>query len=161
VMSTRSGDLDPGVLLYLLQQQRMSPEQLEAAVNKQGGLLGVSERSSDMRELLAAEATDEHAAQAIALFCHSARKSIGALAAVLGGVDTLVFTGGIGENAAEIRNRICDGLAFIGISINETRNTSHAPIISPDGSRATVRVIKTNEDAMIARHTYDLLWGGR
>jgi acetate kinase len=109
VMSTRSGDLDPGVMLYLLQQQRMSPEQLEAAVNKQGGLLGVSARSSDMRKLLAAESADEHAAQAIALFCHSARKSIGALAAVLGGVDTLVFTGGIGENAADIRHRICDG----------------------------------------------------
>jgi acetate kinase len=160
VMSTRSGDLDPGVMLYLLQQQRMSPEQLEAAVNKQGGLLGVSARSSDMRTLLAAESADEHAAQAIALFCHSARKSIGALAAVLGGVDTLVFTGGIGENAADIRHRICDGLDFLGINIDEARNAAHAPIISPEGGRATVRVFKTNEDAMIARHTYDLLWGG-
>ncbi len=161
VMGTRSGDLDPGVLLYLLQQQNISPEQLELAVNKQGGMLGVSERSSDMRELLAAKATDERSAQAIALFCHSARKSIGALAAVLGGVDTLVFTGGIGENAAEIRHSICNSLDFIGISIDETRNATHTPIISPEGSQVTVRVIKTNEDAMIARHTYDLLWGGR
>ncbi|HEV8191276.1 MAG TPA: acetate/propionate family kinase [Ktedonobacterales bacterium] len=161
VMGTRSGDLDPGVLLYLLRQQQMNSEQLEASVNKQGGLLGVSERSPDMRELLAIEASDEHAAQAIALFCHSARKSIGALAAVLGGVDMLVFTGGIGENAAEIRHRICHGLEFIGISIDEAHNGAHAPIISSESSRVTVRVIKTNEDAMIAQHTYNLFWGER
>lgn len=161
VMSTRSGDLDPGVLLYLLRQERLSAAQIEEAVNKHGGMLGVSERSSDMRELLAAEADDERAAQAIALFCHSARKSIGALATALGGADTLVFTGGIGENAAAIRQRICEGLDFLGIGLDGARNAAHAPVISPDGNRVTVRVIKTNEDAMIARHTYDLLWKGR
>ncbi len=158
VMSTRSGDLDPGVLLYLLRQEGLSAAQIEEAVNKHGGMLGVSERSSDMRELLAAEAGDERSAQAIALFCHSARKAIAVLATVLGGAETLVFTGGIGENAAVIRQRICDGLDFMGIVVDEARNAAHAPVISPDGSRVTVRVIKTDEDAMIARHTYDLLW---
>lgn len=161
VMGTRAGDLDPGVMLYLLQERGVSPEQLGTSVAKQGGLLGVSARSSDMRELLAAEAADERAAQAIALFCHSARKSIGALAATLGGLDTLVFTGGIGENAADIRLCICVGLGFIGVTVDEERNTAHAPIISPDGGKVAVRVIKTNEDAMIARHTNDLLWGGQ
>jgi acetate kinase len=161
VMSTRSGDLDPGVLLYLLEQQGDTPGQLRAAVDRQGGLLGVSARSSDMRELLAAEAADTHAAEAVALFCYSARKAICALAAVLGGVDTLIFSGGIGENAAEIRRRIGENLEFLGISIDPARNASHAPIISPDGGRATVRVITTNEDEMIARHTYRLLWGGQ
>jgi len=159
VMGSRAGDLDPGVTLYLLHEQGLSPQELESSVAKEGGLLGVSARSSDMRELLTAETTDERAAQAIALFCHSARKSIGALAATLGGLDTLVFTGGIGENAAEIRRRICVGLDFIGVTVYEMRNTAHAPIISPDDARVAVRVIKTNEDAMIARHTNDLLWG--
>jgi len=156
VMGTRPGDLDPGVPLYLLQAKGMPPEALGRLVNREAGLLGVSGSSGDMRDLLAREAGDPRAAEAVALFCYAAVKSLGALAAVLGGLETLVFTGGIGENAAPIRERICAGLGFLGVRLDAARNAAHAPIISPDGG-ATVRVMKTDEDLMIARHTYRLL----
>ena len=110
-----------------------------------------------MRDLLNREASDPHAAEAIALFCYQARKFVGALAAVLGGVETLIFTGGMGERAAPIRQRICAGLEFLGITLDPQRNDAHAPIISQDGARVVTRVMKTNEDLMIARHTYRLL----
>jgi acetate kinase len=149
-MSTRSGDLDPGLVFFLAQAAGIAPQQFHDIVNHQSGLLGVSETSSDMRDLLEREARDHRAAEAVAMFCHHARKWIGALAAVLGGLDTLVFTGGIGENAPLIRARICEGLRFLGVAIDETRNAANAPVVSTDGSRAMVRVIRTDEESIIA-----------
>lgn len=157
MMGTRSGDLDPGVLLYLLQARSMAPDAVSTLVNRQAGLLGVSGTSGDMRELLDREPSDPAAAEAVALFCYQARKSLGALVAVLGGLDTLIFTGGIGEHAAPIRQRICADLPFLGLQLAPQRNALHAPIISSDQSAVTVRVVKTDEDLMIARHTYRLL----
>jgi acetate kinase len=157
VMGTRSGDLDPGVPLYLLQARGLDAAGLSALVNRQAGLLGASGLSADMRDLLDKEQDDPRAAEAVALFCYQARKFLGALAAALGGLDTLVFTGGIGEHAAPVRARICAGLDFLGIDLDPRRNAEHAPIISRDGARVTVRVMKTDEDLMIARHTQRLL----
>jgi acetate kinase len=161
VMGTRPGDLDPGVLLYLLQSRGMSPSDLSSLVNKQAGLLGVSGISADMQDLLGKEADDRRAGEAVELFCYQAKKSLGALAAVLGGLDTLIFTGGIGEHAAAVRARVCAGMSFLGLQIDPTRNADHAPIISPDHAPVTVRVMATDEDVMIAEHTHDLLWQGR
>ena len=129
-------------------------------VNHKSGLLGVSETSSDMRELLAQEAQDTRAAEAVALFCYQAKKWIGAFAAALGGLDTFVFAGGIGENAPQIRARICEGLGFLGIELSESRNAQTAGVISTDASRVTVRVIRTDEDLMIARSVRHLLETG-
>jgi acetate kinase len=157
VMGTRTGDLDPGVLLYLLQQQGLDAAAVSDLVNRQAGLLAVSETSSDMRDLLERAARDPRAALAVALFCYQAKKYLGALAAVLGGLDTLVFTGGIGEHAAPVRAEICAGLGFLGIELDQGRNTAHAPIISADGSAVIVRVIPTDEDRVIAQHTARLL----
>jgi acetate kinase len=137
----------------------MSPEALSRLLNQQAGLLGVSGSSADMRDLLAHEADDPDAEAAIALFCYHAKKFLGALAAVLGGLDTLVFTGGIGEHAAPIRARICAGLEFVGIQLDAERNAAHAAIISPEGAPVVVRVMPTDEDLMIARHTCTLLSG--
>jgi acetate kinase len=157
VMSTRSGDLDPGVLLYLLLEKRTPPAALNEMVNRRGGLLGVSGISPDMKDLLTEAEKNQHAAEAVNLFCYQAKKYLGALAAVLGGIDTLVFTGGIGENAPAVRRRICDGLAFFGIALDPVRNEANAPVISKGGSTATVRVMKTNEELMIARETRRLV----
>jgi acetate kinase len=157
VMSTRSGDLDPGVLLHLIEAWGFDPASLSRLVNKEAGLLGVSGSSPDMEDLLAREATDPHAAEAVALFCYQARKFLGALAAALEGLDTLVFTAGIGEHAAVIRARICDGLGYLGMQVDAARNARHAPIISTDSSRVVVRVIPTDEDLIIARHTHRLI----
>jgi acetate kinase len=151
VMSTRSGDLDPSLAPYLARTEQMTTEQFYKMVNHESGLLGVSETSSDMRDLLAREADDMRASEAVALFCYQAKKWIGAFAAALGGMDTLVFAGGIGENAPLVRARICDGLGFLGIELSEARNAKTAGVISTDASRATVRVIRTDEDLMIAR----------
>jgi acetate kinase len=151
VMSTRSGDLDPGLAPYLARTEQITAKQFYEMVNQQSGLLGVSEISSDMRDLLAQEAVDVRAAEAVALFCYQAKKWIGSFAAALGGLDTLVFAGGIGENALTVRARICDGLGFLGIELNETRNAKSAPLISPDAGRVAVRVIRTDEELMIAR----------
>ncbi|MEO6724404.1 MAG: acetate/propionate family kinase [Blastocatellia bacterium] len=156
VMGTRAGDIDPGLLLYLIEEKKMTLEAIKTLINKQAGLLGVSGTSADMRDLLEREATDPHAAEAIDLFCYRAKKYLGAYAAALGGVEILVFTGGIGEHAAAIRERICAGLEFLGIKLDATRNQANAPVISGDDSRVKVRVIKTNEDLMIARHTIKL-----
>lgn len=160
VMSTRSGDLDPGLVSYLARTEQMSATQFHQMVNHESGLLGVSEISSDMRELLARETDDARAAEAIALFCYQAKKWIGSFAAVLGGLDTLVFAGGIGENCPSIRARICEGLGFLGIEMSESCNAKTADVISVDGSRATVRVIRTDEELMIARSTCRLLEPG-
>ena len=157
VMGTRSGDLDPGVLLYLLQSRGMSPAALNKLVNHQAGLIGVSGTSADMRDLLGREATDPRAALAVDLFCYQARKFLGALTAALGGLDTLIFTAGIGEHAAPVRQRICADLEFLGIQLDPARNAAHRPIISRENSSVVVRVMKTDEDLMIARHTRHLV----
>jgi len=151
VMATRTGDLDPGLVRFLAQAEGMTAEQFDSLVNHESGLLGVSETSSDVRDLLARQSTDIRAAEAIELFCYQAKKWIGAFSAVLGGIDTLVFSGGIGENAAEIRRRICAGLGFLGIALDEGRNASNALLISTDQGPVKVRVIRTDEEAMIAR----------
>src|SRR5664280_2956364 len=150
-MSTRSGDLDPGLVWYLASTEKMSAKQFNEMVNFQSGLLGVSETSSDMRDLLDHETQDVRAAEAVALFCYQAKKWIGSFAAALGGLDTLVFAGGIGENAPVVRARICEGLDFLGIKLDETRNAKTAAVISKHSSRAAVRVIRTDEELMIAR----------
>jgi acetate kinase len=151
VMSTRSGDLDPGLAPYLARTEQITTSQFYKMVNHESGLLGVSETSSDMRDLLDHETQDVRAAEAVALFCYQAKKWIGSFAAALGGLDTLVFAGGIGENAPLVRTRICEGLGLLGIELNESRNAETAGIISTDASRATVRVIRTDEELMIAR----------
>jgi acetate kinase len=157
VMSSRSGDLDPGLVSYLARTEQMSASQFAEMVNHGSGLLGVSEISSDLRDLLAGEADDIRAAEAVALFCYQAKKWIGSFAAALGGLDTLVFAGGIGENAALIRERICGGLAFLGIDLDQKRNATNASMISTDGGRVAVRVIRTDEEIMIARSVVRLL----
>jgi acetate kinase len=151
VMSTRSGDLDPGLAPYLARTEQMTTQQFYDMVNHKSGLLGVSETSSDMRDLLDHEKTDVRAAEAVTLFCYQAKKWIGSFAAALGGLDTVVFSGGIGENAWPVRARICEGLDFLGIELNESRNAEAAPVISNDTRRVTVRVIRTDEELMIAR----------
>ena len=150
-MSTRSGDLDPGLVWYLARTEKMSAKQFNEMVNFQSGLLGVSETSSDMRDLLDHETQDVRAAEAVALFCYQVKKRIGAFAAALSGLDTLVFAGGIGENAPIIRARICAGLGFLGIELKEKRNAASEGVISADASRVTVRVIHTDEEWMIAK----------
>jgi acetate kinase len=157
MMGERSGDLDPGVLLHLLDVQGTSAEALNLLVNHEAGLLGVSGLSGDMHSLLDKESSDPRAAEAVALFCYVARKFLGALVAVLGGLDTLVFTAGIGEHAAPVRERICAGLEFVGLELDPERNEGHKPIISRDASRVVVRVMKTDEDLMIARHVRRLM----
>ena len=151
VMSTRSGDLDPGLAPYLARTENMSTKQFYEMVNHKSGLLGVSETSSDMRDLLDDEKKDARAAEAVALFCYQAKKWIGSFAAALGGLDTLVFAGGIGENAPVVRARICEGLNFLGIELDKSRNAKTAAVISKNSSRVTVRVIRTDEELMIAR----------
>ena len=151
VMSTRTGDLDPGLAPYLARTEQITTSQFYKMVNHESGLLGVSETSSDMRDLLDHEKADVRAAEAVALFCYQAKKWIGSFAAALGGLDTLVFAGGIGENAPIIRARICERLIFLGVKINEARNAENAAMISTDNARVTVRVIRTDEELMIAR----------
>jgi acetate kinase len=151
VMSTRSGDLDPGLAPYLARTEKMTTQQFYKMVNHESGLLGVSETSSDMRDLLDHEKKDVRAAEAVALFCYQAKKWIGSYAAALGGLDTFVFAGGIGENAPIVRARICAGLEFLGIELDKSRNAKTAAVISKNSSRVTVRVIRTDEELMIAR----------
>jgi acetate kinase len=157
VMGTRSGDLDPSVPLFLLEEQGLTPTEVGDLVNKQAGLLGVSGTSADMRDLLDRELDDGRAAEAVALFCYQAKKFLGAMAAALGGLDALVFTGGIGEHSATVRERVCEGLGFLGIRLDPERNAAHAPIISIDDASVTVRVVTTDEDLMVARHTRRLI----
>jgi len=151
VMSTRSGDLDPGLAPYLARTEQMTTKQFYKMVNHESGLLGISESSSDMRDLLEHETNDVRAAEAVALFCYQAKKWIGAYAAALDGLDTLVFAGGIGENSPVVRARICEGLDFLGMELDKTRNAKTAAVISKNSSRVTVRVIRTDEELMIAR----------
>jgi acetate kinase len=150
-MSTRSGDLDPGLVWYLARTEGLDAKRFNEMVNSQSGLLGVSETSSDMRDLLNLEGQDVRAAEAVALFCYQAKKWIGAFAAALGGLDTLVFAGGIGENAPTVRARICDGLGFLGIELEGKRNAANEGVISAAAGRVAVRVIRTDEEQVIAR----------
>ncbi|MDB5241385.1 MAG: acetate kinase [Spirosoma sp.] len=156
-MGTRTGDLDPGVAWYLMQSEGLTPAQFNHLINHESGLLGVSETGSDMRDLLERQSGDSRAAEAIELFCYQIKKEIGAFSAILGGLETLVFSGGIGEKAPEIRTRVCRGLAFLGIELDSQRNKANAGVISTDESRVTVRVIPTDEERMIAQSVYRLL----
>jgi acetate kinase len=149
-MGTRSGDLDPGLVNYLARTENMTAAQFQHLVNHESGLLGVSGSSADMRVLLAQQATDEAAREAVDFFCYQAKKWIGAFTAALGGVDTLVFAGGIGEHAPLVRGQACSGLDFLGIEIDEDRNAANAAVISSAASRVTVRVMKTDEERVIA-----------
>jgi acetate kinase len=161
-MSTRSGDLDPGLFWYLARTEGLDAKRFNEMVNFQSGLLGVSETSSDMRDLLDREAQDVRAAEAVALFCYQVKKWIGAFVAALGGLDTLVFAGGIGENAPVVRARICHGLGFLGIELDEKRNAAGDGVISAVASRVAVRVIRTDEERMIAEMVRRVLgFGGK
>ena len=151
VMSTRSGDLDPGLVSYLARTEKMTAAQFDRMVNRESGLLGISETSSNMKDLLDHETKDIRAAEAVALFCYQAKKWIGSFAAALGGLDSLVFAGGIGENAPMVRARICEELNFLGIELDQSRNAKTAEVISRNSSPVTVRVIHTDEELMIAR----------
>jgi len=156
IMGTRTGDLDPGVLLYLL-RRGWSAQQLETVLDHQSGLAGVSALTSDMRTLLEQRRAKPQAALAVEMFCYQVRKFVGAFAAALHGLDTLVFTGGIGERAAPVRAEICAGLEFLGVHVDAAKNALHEPVISGDGGGCVVRVVQTDEDLMIARHTRRLL----
>jgi len=156
-MSTRSGDLDPGLTFFLALHEGMDAAAFQNMTNHESGLLGLSETSADMRDLLAREAGDVRAAEAVAHFCYQTKKWIGAFAAALGGLDTLVFAGGIGENAAPIRARICEGLEFLGVELHAERNARNAPLISSDAGRVAVRVIRTDEESVIAELTIGAL----
>ena len=149
-MSTRAGDLDPGLAGHFSRSEQMTAAEFDRMVNHESGLLGISETSSDVRDLLERAAGDVRAAEAVALFCYQARKCIGAFATVLCGIDTLVFSGGIGENSALIREKICDGLGFLGIELDRVRNAAHAELISAEAGRVNVRVVRTDEELMIA-----------
>jgi acetate kinase len=153
IMGTRSGDLEPGVPLYLIRERRYDAARLERLVDCESGLLGISGTTSDMKTLLRTRRRDPRAREAVAMFCYSVRKQIGALSAVLGGLDMLVFTGGIGERAAAVRAEICRGLAHLGVRVAGDRNRAHAEWISAPRSACSVRVLATNEELMIARHT--------
>jgi acetate kinase len=160
-MSTRSGDLDPGLFWYLSRTENMSAEQFNVMINSESGLLGMSETSSDMRDLLEWESQDVRAAEAVAMFCYQVRKWIGAFAAALGGLDTLVFAGGIGENAPLVRARICDGLGFLGIELDEIQNLTNLGVISTVARRVVVYVMHTDEELMIAKTVCRVLGLGR
>lgn len=159
IMGTRSGDLDPSVLLYLL-RQGWTTEKLETVLDRESGLAGVSALTSDMKTLLERRATDANAAQAVEMFCYQVRKFIGAFAAALEGLETLVFTGGIGERAAAVRSQIVDGLEHLGMVLDERQNALHAAVISTPESSCVVRVLETDEDLMIARHTRHVAGSG-
>lgn len=157
LMGTRSGDLDPGLAFYMMQVDHLTPIEFNNLISHECGLLGVSETTSDMRDLLALEIDDVRAREAVALFCYQLKKSIGTYAAVLGGIDTLVFAGGIGENSAIIRSRICDGLKFLGIEIDEKENRKNGAVISKDNGHVVIRVISTNEGQVIARSVMNII----
>ncbi len=157
IMGTRPGDLDPGVAWYMMKSGNLTPKQFNNLINHESGLLGISETSSDMRDLLAKESDDIRAAEAVALFCYQAKKWIGSFAAAIGGLDTLVFAGGIGENCPVVRTRICEGLGFLGIGLDEKQNRKNADIISKVKESVVVRVIHTNEEWMIAKTVSQVL----
>jgi acetate kinase len=154
-MGTRTGNLDPGVVLYLMDERGMDVRAIEKLLYQQSGLLGVSGLSSDMRTLLASDAT--RAKLAVDLYVYRIGREVGSLAAALGGLDALVFTAGIGENSAEIRARICAAARWLGVELDAAANAAGGPRISTAASRVTALTIPTNEELMIARHTERLL----
>jgi acetate kinase len=156
-MATRSGDLDPGVLLYMMRRGGLAAPALDDLVNKRSGMLGLSGTSGDMRELLASAEKDARAAEAVAVYCYRVKKEVGAFAAALGGIDTLVFSGGIGEHAAPVRARACEGLEHLGVGLDAAKNASNAPLVSTGA--CAVRVIPTDEESVIARETLAALEG--
>lgn len=156
-MGSRTGDLDPGVAWYLMKAEKLSLSQFNNLINHQSGLLGISETSSDMQQLIKIQEKDSRAKEAVELFCYQAKKWIGSFAAALNGINTLVFSGGIGENSPEVRERICEGLQFLGIELDKEENLRSAPIISADTATVCVRVIKTNEELMIAKSVCNIL----
>ncbi len=157
VMGTRSGDLDPGVAWYLMQSENLTPEQFNHLINHESGLLGVSETSPDMRDLLLQEAGDVRAAEAVEVFCYQVKEMDWRIRGRAGRLDTLVFAGGIGEHAPAVRARICSGLEFLGIEIEETRNAANADVISTETGRVAVRVMHTDEELMIAKSVCGIL----
>jgi acetate kinase len=161
MMGTRSGDLDPGLVHYLMQEQHLSLSEFHEMTNKESGLLGVSETGSDIRDLIALESRDIRAAEAVGLFCYRVKKEIGALAAVLGGLDSLVFSGGIGQNSPAVRKRVCEGLDFLGIRLNPEQNEKNAPVVSREDGTVTVRVVRTDEERMIVRACAAILEASR
>jgi acetate kinase len=156
-MGTRSGDLDPGVLVHLLDAHGYDARRLENLVDRRSGLLAISQSTSDMRELLEARASNAKAALAVDMFCRQAAKAGAALVTTLGGLDSFVFTGGIGEHAAPVREAICSRLAHVGVRIDPARNAAHAPVINSDASTCSVRIVTANEELTIARHTHAVL----
>jgi acetate kinase len=157
VMSTRSGDIDPGVVTHILRTTGLAADEIEDILSRRSGLAGISHGSGDMRELLARESEDPACRLAVSIYCYEIRKRVGSYAAALGGIETLVFSGGIGEHAPSVRSRISERLAFLGVEIDEPRNAASAPVISTAASAVTVRVIPTNEEIVIARSAYRLL----
>ena len=157
VMSTRTGDIDPGLPGYLARTQGMTPEAFDHMATQESGLLGISGSSPDIRDLIARQHEDPHAADAVSLFCYRIKMAIGSLAAALGGLDTLVFSGGIGENSPEVRRRVVEGLEFLGISVAQQPNSESAAILSSHGAKVVVRMIRTDEEVMIARAVNDLI----
>jgi acetate kinase len=157
IMSTRPGDLDPGIAVYLVRDKGYDADRLEQLIDRQSGLVALSGGTSDMKTLIDERGRDTRAALAVAAFCYQARKHVGALAAVLGGLDTLVFTGGIGEKSAVVRAEICQGLQHLGVELDDERNEADAGVISAPGSEGVVRVVRTDEDLVIARHTAALV----
>jgi acetate kinase len=156
-MSTRTGDLDPGVAWYLQKFEKLTPAQFNHLVNHESGLLAISGTTANMQQLLQIQHDDKRAAQAVDFFCYQCIKWIGAFTAVLGGLDSFIFSGGIGEHAPEIRERICSGLQFLGIELDKNKNKNSDAVISTDASKVLVRVIKTNEELMIARSVCTIL----
>jgi acetate kinase len=157
VMGTRSGDLDPGAAWYMMQREHLTSKQFNHLINHESGLLGISETSPDMRDLLLQEAGDVRASEAVEVFCYQVKKWIGAFAAAMGGLDTLVFAGGIGEHAPVVRARICAGLEFLGIEIEENSNAQNADVISTETGRVAVRVMHTDEELIIAKSVCGIL----
>lgn len=157
VMGTRPGDLDPGLVVHLMRLEKLSPAEADDLISNRCGLLGISGTTADMSDLLARRGDDALAGEAVDVFCYQARKWVGAYAAALGGLDTLVFSGGIGEHSAVVRRSICDGLEFLNLRLDAERNDRHAPVISTDGSAVTVRVMSTDEEIMIARAVRSVL----
>lgn len=157
VMGTRPGDLDPGLVVHLMRLEKLSPGEADDLISNRCGLLGISGTTADMSDLLARRGDDARAAEAVDVFCYQARKWVGAYAAALGGLDTLVFSGGIGEHSAVVRKSICDGLEFLNLRLDAERNDRHAPVISTDASTVTARVMATDEEIMIARVVQTIL----
>jgi acetate kinase len=157
VMGTRPGDLDPGLMVYLMKDQKLSADDMDKFISQQCGLIGVSETSSDMRDLLTARATDPRAAEAVQLFCYQAGKNLCAMTSALGGLDTIVFAGGIGEHSPEVRAIICDGLAFLGLKLDPAKNAAGCDLVSAETSRVAVRIIPTDEEIVITRIVLSIL----